>query len=161
MKILPNIYGWFESLYSSKLADYLWGFDCETGLFSGKLVSNSIGLIALSISLAFVIIYYYAINHPRFNRWWSWLIMFLSSSTINFFIGYAITFRDFSNGSIGDCLMFIKDENGQIISKLINESDCWMFGVTNFIVSALFFIALTFILKWGSRNSKYSPFVKF
>ena len=161
-EILPTIYSWFDSLFSSKLADYLWGYNCQTQLIDNDIVYNKIGLIALGISFLLVLAYYYwPLNHPRFNRWWSWLIIFLSSSIINLFIGYAITYRDFSNGSIGDCLMYTRDQSGQIISHLIYESDCWMFGVSNFIVSAIFFIALTFIFKWGSRNAKYSPFIKF
>jgi hypothetical protein len=156
-EILGTIYCWFESLFGKYLADHLWGYDCNTESFSAKIIFNQIGLITILISLALVLTYYYAINHPRFHRWWHWSLILLLSGIINFFIAYGWTNFDFSNGIIGDCLMYMRDEEGDIISYLIVGSDCWMFGIVNFIVSAMFFILFSFIFKWGSRNCKYSP----
>lgn len=161
-EILPTIYSWFESLFGSNLTDFLWGYNCEELAFTGDIVFNVIGVSAIAVSLILVLAFYYwPLNHPRFNRWWSWLIIMLCSSLINLFIGYAITVNHLNSGNIGDCMMYTRDQNGEIITQLISESDCWMFGFANFIVSALFFLLLTLIFKWGSRNAKYSPFVKF
>lgn len=164
--LFGNLYCWFESLFGQNLAEHLWGYNCETQSYSNSNAFYGIGLITISISLVMVIIYYYAINHPRFNRWWSWLIMLGATGVVCLFVGYQWTATDFINGYIGDCLMHIRDEEGNIISYLIHEADCWMFGVANFIISIGFFIAFSlvvnvvgrFIPLLASRNCKYSPF---
>ena len=160
-KILGKIYCWFESIFGQNFAEYLWGYDCETLVYSGKNLFNTIGLIAIGISLVFVIAYYYlplwGFNHPRTNRWWNWIIILLIAGIINLFIGYGWTINDFLNGSIGDCLMYTRDPDGNIISQLIFQKDCWLFGLSNFFVTALFFAFWTLILKWKSRNCKNPP----
>ena len=154
--ILGNIYCWFESIFGLNLADHLWGFDGVA--YTKPILYNTIGIIAIVISLLLVLIYYYAINHPRFHKWWSWLIVLIFNSTINLFIGYAWCINDFKNGHIADSLRYLRDENGEITEYLITVGDCWGFGIANFIVSAMFFTLFSFSLKWWSSNCKYSPF---
>ena len=160
-KFLGNIYCLFESLFGKNLGEYLWGYNCDTQVYDGNNLFNTIGLIAIVVSFVFVLAYYYLpvmlFNHPRSNRWWNWLIILLIAGGINFFIGYGWTINDFLNGNIGDCLMYTKDAQGNIISQLINKRDCWLFGLSNLFVSTIFFIGWTIILKWGSRNCKHSP----
>ena len=160
-EILGNIYCWFESLFGQFLGEYLWGYNCQTELYSNKNLFNSIGIITIGISLVFVLAYYYLplilFNHPRSNRWWNWLIILIVAGIANFFVAYGWTINDFLNGNIGDCLMYSRDSEGNIISELIEKKDCWLFGLSNFFISAMFFIAWSIILKWGSRNCKYSP----
>jgi len=159
--ILGNIYCWFESLFGQNLAEYLWGYNCETQVYSGKNLFNSIGLITLGVSLVFVFAYYYLplffFNHPRTNRWWNWLMLLFIAGIVNFVIGYAWTINDFLNGNIGDCLMYYRDSDGNIISNLIYKRDCWLFGLSNFFISSMFFIFWSIIFKWWSRNCKHSP----
>ncbi|WP_203558315.1 hypothetical protein [Bacteroides sp. 224] len=164
--VLGSIYCWFESLFGQNLANYLWGYDCATQGYSNPNIFNSIGLIALAVSFVSTISYYYIINHPRFNRLWSWLLVLVINGIANLLIGYYITATDFANGTIGDCLMHTRDEAGNIISWHIFETDCWMFGVSNLIVSTGFFILFSLIIiilgrlipQLASRNCKYSPF---
>lgn len=155
-EILGNIYCWFESIFGLNLADHLWGFDGAD--YTKSMLYNTIGVIAIVISLAMVLIYYYVINHPRFQKWWNWLIVLLFNSTINLFIGYAWCINDLNNGYIADTLCYLRDENVEIVGYLITAGDCWGFGIANFIVSAIFFIIFSFSLKWWSSNAKYSPF---
>ncbi|MDR1897728.1 MAG: hypothetical protein LBR10_13150 [Prevotellaceae bacterium] len=158
-EILGQIYCWFESLFSQNFAEYLWGYNCDTQQYDNPNMFNQVGLLSIVVSLICVLLYYYAINHPRFSRWWHWLIVLIASGAINLFIGYGWTISDFRNGVIGDCLMYVRNEQGDIVNQLIYETDCWMFGVTNFIVSSGFFIIFSFALRWGSSNCRYSPFV--
>lgn len=162
MELLGNIYCWFESIFGQYLAEYLWGYNCQTGIYDSKNLFNSIGIITIGISFLLVLAYYYLpiflFNHPRTNRWWNWLIILLIAGFINFFIAYGWTINDFLNGTIGDCLMYIRDSQGNIITQLIYKTDCWLFGLSNFFVTILFFIIWTLMLKWWSRNCKYSPF---
>lgn len=164
--LFGSIYCWFEFLFGQNLAEHLWGYNCETQSYSNSNSFSGVGLITLAVTLVVVLIYYYVVNHPRFNRWWSWLITLIGTGFFSLFIGYYLVANDFINGYIGDCLMYIRDEEGNIISYLIRENDCWMFGLANFFVSLGFFIIFSlifnilgrFIPKLASRNCKYSPF---
>jgi len=158
-EILGNIYCWFESLFGQYLGEYLWGYDCNTQTYDGKNLFNSIGLVTIAVSLALVLIYYYVINHTRFAQWWHWTIVFIISAMFNFLIAYWWTISDFMNGAIGDCLMYTRDDGGNIVSQLIYENDCWMFGLSNSFVSMMLFIVFSFMFKWWSRNCKHSPFI--
>ncbi|MDR3236316.1 MAG: hypothetical protein LBT48_06270 [Prevotellaceae bacterium] len=151
-----TIYRWFASLFGGDLADFLSGYVCATEEESdgGYLGSNQFvtyGFIALGIALAVMLVYYYVINHPRFNRWWSWLLMLLVVGLFNIFIGALMTSGDLAAGNIDDCL--INGENGGIY-----DSNCWMFGLANVFVSAIFFVIFSIGLKWWSTNCKRSPF---
>ena len=164
--LFGSLYCWFESLFGQNLAEHLWGYNCETESYSNSNAFYGIGLITLAISLTLVIIYYYVINHPRFNRWWSWLIVLGVTGVISLFVGYQWVAIDYVNGYIGDCLMYVRDGDGNIISYLIHDADCWMFGVANLIISIGFFMLISFIVnvvgrfshQLASRNCKYSPF---
>ena len=118
-EILGIVYCWFESLFGQYLGDYLWGLDCTTGYYDSKNLFNIIGLITIALSLLCILVYYYVINHPRFSQWWHWLIVLIVSGIINLLIAYGWTVNDFLNGNIGDCLMYVRDENGDIVSHLL------------------------------------------
>lgn len=159
---LGNMYCWFKSFYSDYLSQYLWGYNPATGAYDLELRYNTIGLYTLGISLLFVILYYYVIDHPRFCKWWSWLIMALVNSIIALFIGYYCVLSDYNAGKIPDELLYSRDENGEIIQYLISiPSECWSFGISNMLMAFLFFLILSFLLHWWSRVAKYSPFIKF
>lgn len=157
-EILGNIYCWFESLFGQNLADYLWGYNCNTQAFDSKIPFNIIGLITIAISFVSVSTYYYLINHPRFNRWWSWLSVLGFTCIVSWCLGFWWTYSDYQNGMIGDCLMYTRNSQGAIISDLISTSDCIGFGIANAAVTLILFIIISFLIRSKSRNSKYSPF---
>ena len=158
-EILGKIYCMFESLFGRYLGEYLWGYNCNTQTYDGHNLFNNIGLMALLISLALVLLYYYAINHTRFSQWWHWTIVLLISGGINFLLAYSWINNDFVNGNIGDCLKYLRDDEDNIKSQLIYQNDCLMFGLSNFFVSIIFFIVFSFMFKWWSSNCKHSPFL--
>lgn len=153
--VMGDIYCWFETFFGVNLAEYLWGFDGKE--FSLPNLYNIIGIRAAVISFGILFFYYYILNHTRFCRWWSWLIILFVNGIVNLFIGYAWTVSNLLDGKIPDVLVHARDENGQIVATLITELNCWGFGIANFIVATLFSILITFIIKWGSRNCKHSP----
>lgn len=161
-EFLGEIYCLFEFIFGQNLGEYLWGYNCETLDYSGQNVFNSIGLITIVVSFLFALAYYYlplkGFNHPRTNRSKHWLGILIIAGVINLFIASSWTMNDFLNGNIGDCLMYTRDADGNIISQLIFEKDCFLFGVTNFLVSAIFFVFWSVAFKWWSRNCKHSPF---
>lgn len=159
--LIGNFYSLFNSLFGTDLGYHLWGYDCQTETFIQTNLFFAIGLITTAVVLIFVIAYYYLplylFNHSRSNRWWNWLIILLISSTINFLIAALWMRFDYLNGNIQDCLMYVRDENGQIITHLIRKSHYWLFGLTNIFVSISLFIVSSLILKWWSPNCKNSP----
>lgn len=84
--------------------------------------------------------------------------MLILNGAINLFIGYGMTYSDLLNGVISDDLLHVRDESGSAVEQLISQSNCWGFGIVNFIVSALFFLLVSFMLKWKSTACKHSPF---
>jgi hypothetical protein len=146
-----TIYRWFSSFFGGDMADYLAGFICDDECYCGKNQYIMYGFIAIGIALSIMLIYYYVINHPRFNSFWSWLLMLFLVGVSNLVIGGVMTKGDLVAGYIGDCL--INGGNGGV-----DISTCWMFGLANFIVSVTFFIIFSIGLKWWSTAGKRTPF---
>ncbi len=161
-EFLGKIYCLAESLFGQYLAEYLWGYNCQTEVYDGQNLFNTIGLITIGVAFLFALAYYYLplyfFNHPRSNRWWNWLIILILSGIAVFFITSVSIQNHVLDGRIGDCLMYTRDEAGEIVAQLIYKSNCWMFGFINFIVFAVAFLVGSFAFKWGSTNCKHSPF---
>ena len=154
-----SIYSWFLSLFGQDLSFYLWGYDPTTKGYSNPNIYNHVGLATLTISLVLVIIFYYVINHPRYCKWWSWLPTLLLNSVIGLFVGFGMVHAKYANGEIPQDLMYRFDDSGNVIAYLITDANCWGFGIANMFVAAIFFIVLSFLLKWGSSNAKHVPFL--
>ena len=61
---------------------------------------------------------------------------------------------DFDNGLIGDCLLYDNLDN-----QVIDTMNIVMFGVVNFIFTAILFFVLSVLsFKWGSKAVKHYPF---
>lgn len=157
--ILGQIYGWFQSLFGQDLSYYLWGYDPATEGYTNPNIYNQIGLLTIGISLILVVLFYYIVNHPRFCKWWSWLITLGVDAIVGLFVGYGIVASKYANGFIPQQLMYQFDQDGNIVAYLIGDSNCWGFGIANMIVSILCFILFSFILKWWSSNAKHVPFL--
>lgn len=155
--LFGNIYCLFESLFGQSLADHLWGYNCSTQIYDNPNTFNRAGIFCIVIVLAIVLIYYYIFNPVRLKHLW-WSITLLLTGFINLFIGYGITVTDLNDGRIGDCLMYQLDAEGNVVSTLIDSSNCWMFGISNFIIASILFFLLSCIAKWGSKGNKYIPF---
>ena len=160
-EILGNFYCFFSSFFGNNLADYLWGYNCGSEDFSNSIIFNQIGLMTGGISFLFVMTYYYIINSPKFNRWWSWAIMMLLNSLLALFSGYYWVYSDLKSGNIGNCLMFTQSSEGEAMDSSILNSDCWGFGIANFIIAFVFFTIFSLLLNWKSRNCRYSPLIEF
>jgi hypothetical protein len=104
------------------------------------------GIVMLLVSVLGVALYYYAINHPRFNRWFHWLIVLVVLCLINFGIAWAMAAA-------------LITENYGTTEGYITEIA--IFGIANVIWTFVSSIVFSLIIKWGSRNCKYSPFIKF
>ena len=165
MDIFKIIYSWFYNIYSIHLYDYLKGVDCD-GAFVGPDHFITIGLIMISISLFVAIVYYYVINHPRFNRLWHWLIVLLTNAIINLLVGFGYVYSKLYSGVIPACFTHAEietTEEGYIYgvngTERLTTGNCWQFGIANSILAVLAFVLFSMIIKWWSRNCKRSPFL--
>jgi hypothetical protein len=155
MNIFETIYRWFAAFFGGDMADYLSGYICPSDDSDGGYLGNNqyiiYGFIAISIALAVMLIYYYVINHPRFNKLWSWLLMILIVGVSNFGLAIGLLWNEWYTVGTAECL--IKGENGGI-----DGNTCIGFGFAHSIISILFFIIFSIGLKWWSTNCKRSPF---
>ena len=91
-------------------------------------------------------LFYYLLNSPRFNRWWSWLIMLIIVGASAFGWGYQVVNTDIVSQSIAPSL----------IAK-IGSLNATMFGLYNMVLAAIIFFVLTLALRHWSKNCKHSP----
>lgn len=141
-----SMYCWFEDFFGIELANYLWGQaapEQQTNMFIG------LGFSMLGISLFMMILFYYIINHPKMNNWWSWLIFFAVNAVLNFVVGWQWVLSDYYEG-------LMVDSSG--ISLNIGEGDILCFGVSNAFLSMTAFILFSYLFKWWSTNASKAPF---
>ena len=151
-EILGNIYSLLESLYGKPLSEYLWGYNCEAQDYSGDLIYNQIGIIAIFFAIVVPPFYYYVWNPVRKQQLKYWLLMGVTA-LVNLLIAFFIISSDFENGLIGDCLLY--DDKG---TPIMDQMNIVMFGVVNAIFTAIIFLGFSMIYKWGSKTVKYYPF---
>jgi len=163
MSIVRNIYSWLNPIYGTELYDYLKGNDCD-GVFIGPNHFVTIGIMVLAISLITFFIYYYVINHPRFNRWWHWLIFLLLNAIINLLTGFGYIYTKLYSGQIPACFAYRElqqTDDGSIYgvegTEILSNTSCWQFGIANAIIAVVLFVIISFGLKWWSNNCKHSP----
>lgn len=150
-ELFGSIYCWFEDFFGLELANYLWG---QSSPLSQTNSYIGIGWTMLGISLAIVLIFYYAVNHPRLNHWWGWGIFLTVNALINCIVGWQLVLKDYYEGK-----MVTIDPATNLQTPLnIGESEILCFGVSNMFLSILAFIIFTFIFKWWSSNCSRSPF---
>ncbi len=152
-EILGNIYSLLESLYGKPLSEYLWGYNCESQDYSGDLIYNQIGFIAIAFAIIVPPLYYYVWNPVRKQQLKYWGLMGITA-LVNLLIAYFMISSDYENGLIGDCLRY--DNNGIAV---MDHTNILMFGFVNALFTAfLFFLLSVLVYKWKSKTVKYYPF---
>lgn len=159
MNFFGTIYCWFEDMFGLDLANYLWGeywqgIPPEQGIAAPTINFMNIGIAMLAISAVVALIYYYAINHPRWNNWWVWLIVMVVNFLINFLVGWQWTLYDYNQ----DLMQMWDAKNEELVKLAISDGNMALFGVANGIISCIAFFISSMVMKWGSRNCSNSPF---
>ena len=145
---METIYGWLSFLYET---DY---FPTLAFLQESNLI-QIIGISTLIIAIVVCVVYYYALNHTRWNRWWHWLIFLLGVVAISFFLAFGISHSNLlANDSVWGA---IYDRSLNITTYTVYYA-CLGLGFANAFISIVFFTICSFIIKWGSHNCKHSPF---
>ena len=107
-----------------------------------------LGIIMLSSAAGIAAVYYYALNHPRCNRWFHWLFFGLGVSLLNFIIDWVLA---------QDKLIAYYNAAQQ---NMPYEWDSFLIlALMGFVWSFVFFFVFSFCMKWGSRNCKHTPFL--
>ena len=152
-EILGNIYSLLDSFYGQPLSEYLWGYNCEAQDYSGDLVYNQIGIIAIAFAIIVPPFYYYVWNPVRNQQFKFWGLL-CATALVNSLIAYFMITSDYENGLIGDCLLY--DDKGTLI---MDRTNIIMFGLVNAIFTAcLFFVLSVLIYKRASKTVKHYPF---
>ena len=151
-ELLGNIYSLLDSFYGKPLSEYLWGYNCESQDYSGDLIYNQIGIIAIAFAVIVPPIYYYIWNPVRNQQLKYWGLLGLTALT-NLLIAYFILSSDYDNGLIGDCLLY--DDKG---TPIMDQMNFMMFGFVNALFTAILFLGFSMLYKLGSRTVKYYPF---
>lgn len=133
-----NLYELFGKLYLGNFSDDMF----NNGFY------NPIGIVMFASVTLFAVLYYYVINHPRWNRWFWWLTTGGVLSVLNF--GAAWIMAD---------SFLVKLYAAQVMIMPYGMPEFLPFSVTAGCLTFFFFFVFSFIIKWGSRNCKHSPFL--
>ena len=136
------------NVYGQDLFYHLKGWD--NGMQDFVAANNqfpTIWLVTILSALAMFVVFYYILNHPRFNRFWHWLIALAILA-----IGIFIWSRGLVLADITGASMHPVDP-----SLNISTDNAMMFGVYNVFLSALFFLFFSIIGRFGSKNCKNTP----
>jgi len=102
-----------------------------------------VGIIMLLISVIGMALYYYAINHPKFNRWYHWFFAVVVLCLINFGIAWAMA----------DGLIY--KEHGDTDGYL---TEIVTFSIANAVWTFVFSFIFSLCMKWKSSCCKRTPF---
>lgn len=158
MGFFGDIYCLLESVFGQNLAEFLWGWNCES--YSSTNYFTVIGLANIAISVVAFAVHYLLIANPH-NLKRNWFIMLAIVIAVNFAV-VGLIYHQYNSGLIPDCLMYQFDSQGREIAKLISRVDVTMFGVVNAIYGGILFFAVSFFrylpMPGKFRNARYSPF---
>ena len=107
-------------------------------LYTEELYAT-LGLYDVCISLFFVVLFYYIINRPAFSRWYHWIIILLINFAIAFTLGIILPKTKF------------------VALGIEYHSEYYVFGLMNALIATLFYIILSYLLRWWSTNAKRTP----
>lgn len=98
-----------------------------------------LGITGLSCSFVFVMLFYYGINRPFFSKWYHWGIILVVNFIVAFVLGVVLT------------------QNKFVSLKLPYTNEYYSFAFFHAIIVTIFYIILSFMLRWRSTNAKNTP----
>ncbi len=136
-----------KNFYGAELYEHLKGWDDNLMDYNPDYNQFlSIFGSTLLIAVVLFVAYYYIINHPRFNRWWSWLIFISVAGLLAYGWGFNVVNVDILNRSIAPSLI-----------NHIGATNAIMFGIYNMIFEVIVFLVFTLLFRHWSKNCKHSP----
>ena len=136
------------NVYGQDLFYHLKGWD--NGLQDFVAENNqfpTIWLVTFFSSALVFFVFYYILNHPRFNKFWHWLIALFVLAIGIFIWSRGLVIADLSGLS-----------QHPVDSALnISSDNAMMFGFYNAVLSALFFLFFSIVGRFLSKNCKNTP----
>ena len=136
------------NVYGQDLFYHLKGWD--NGMQDFVAANNqfpTIWLVTFFSALLVFVVYYYILNHPRFNKVWHWLITMAVLA-----IGIFIWSRGLVMSDIAGVSLHPVDP-----ALNVSADNALMFGVYIAVLSAIFFLFFSIVGRFGSKNCKNSP----
>ena len=128
----------------SKIFTFLYDLFPYAGTFSDDLYDQNlyfkVGLWNALLSLGLVVLFYYIINNPKFSKLKHWFIILAVNAVFAFGLGFLLPFNVFK---------------ALLIEYQIDEYS--LFAFKNALISMLWFIFWSYLIKWGSTNAKGTP----
>ena len=136
------------NVYGEDLFYHLKGWD--NGLQDFVAANNqfpTIWLVTFSSALLVFVLFYYIMNHPRYNKFWHWLITMAELALGIFIWSRSLVLSDIAGSSLHP------------VDPALNVSadSAMLFGLYNAVLSAIFFFFLSIIGRFGSKNCKNTP----
>lgn len=107
-----------------------------------------LGIIMIASAVVVAFAFYYMVNHPRFNRWYHWVFVGIILSGINLIADWIV-----AQDMITD---YYHTAQQDVPYGWYNFLVLSLFGA---LWSFVFYFLSSFIIKWGSRNCKHTPFL--
>jgi len=128
----------------SELFTFLYELFHYAGTFSDDLFEQDlyliVGLINVGTSVLLGLLFYYAIDNPKFSKLKHWLIILTINALIAYGVGFFYPFNIFET-------LLIEYQIG----------DYSLFAIKNVILSFLWFVLSSYLMKWWSTNAKGTP----
>ena len=162
--MFETIYSWLHSFYNDTMWNPIREIISEEDelLFADSLFIVGIITIIVSFMIAFAY-YVWPLNHPRFNAWKSWLLMFVVAAVINFGVGIGCGYSRVQsvNDNEEACSLILENEDDEEsdLTEAIGFGDYLGFGLSNIFVGSIFFVICCVPLTtFYKGNARFSPF---
>lgn len=132
----------FAFLYEAGQAFHLGDFSFQ--LFT-RMLYVPVGLILIISVFIGMLVFYYLIDHPRFNKLTHWLLYVFIISIINFAAAFYITYVDLD-------ILYTRSD-----MELPFWSEFWIFSTINLAYSLILSVIVSFAIRWWSNNCSTCP----
>lgn len=109
-----------------------------------KLWTLHLSALTVAIPWVMAVLFYYIINSVDFDRWWNWLIVLVLTALLSAWAGMGMLehlMEEFEPGLSGFYSIYMAPMSAW----------CALF-------SAVFFIIVSFSIRWWSSNCRHTPF---
>ena len=145
--LFGSIFGLFQNIYGIPLSNFMYE--------DGRLYSQ-IGMAMVVVSIVVCAVFYYVINYPALNSWKGWGMSLLINSVINFLMSWLRVLGIYNSGAMVETNL----SNGEAVPIDVSTFDIVNFGVATAIVSAIFYVLISFFIKRKSVNCSHYPHIK-
>lgn len=145
--LFGTVFGIFRDIYGIPLYNFLYE--------EGSIFSQT-GLAVILSSVAVSIIFYYVIDHPKYNSWSGWGFSMMINACICFFVTLFRITAMYNGGAMVEKNV----STGETVPIDVSEIDIVNFSWAVVIVSCFIYALVSFILKGRSVNCSHYPHFK-